>query len=104
MKMKRLALLMLCAVMILTSAVIPTVFTAKAAEPINDYNYSNPASDRNLTLTAAEFLTDLGYTLSDAEADYLNAFCDFKFLCTESFPHHRALPSSATKGDLNSIS
>ena len=78
MKIKRLALLMLCAVMILTSAVIPTVFTAKAAEPINDYNYSNPASDRNLTLTAAEFLTDLGYTLSDAEADYLNAFCDFK--------------------------
>ena len=77
---RKIAIFALCAVMILTSAVLPTAFTVKAAELVTatSYDYSNPASDRNVTVTAVEFLENLGYSLSDAEAEYLNAYCDFK--------------------------
>ena len=81
MKAKRLVFLALCAVIMLTSSVFPTALNIKAAEPARDYSaydYSNPESTFNTTASAQDVLEGLGYTISDAERAYLDAYCEFK--------------------------
>ena len=76
MKLKRLIFLSICLIMIITSTVLPTVSALGSGEP--DYDYSRPGSYFNTTVTAADVIEHLGYTVSDAEREYLNAYCDFK--------------------------
>lgn len=80
--MKRILLFTLSLAMIF-SAVLPTAVAAHArtntvVADFSEYDYSKPGSDLNITLTASEFLTELGYSLTDAEIEYLDAYCEFK--------------------------
>ena len=76
MKLGKILFLFLCIGLLLTSVVFPTVYAVEYPEP--DYDYSRPGSYFNTTIAAADLIEHLGFTVSDAEREYLNAYCDFK--------------------------
>ena len=89
MKIKRLLLLALTMVIVLTSAVLPMALTIEAAEPVTDYSkydYSNSASQFNQKVSAADLVEYImrqragseNFTISDAEREYLENYSDFK--------------------------
>ena len=67
--MKRSFILALC-LMILFSAIAPTVLSAAPA----DYDYSREGSYFNTVYTSADILELIGYTLSDGERAYLDEY------------------------------
>ena len=89
MKLKRLSLLALTVVMILTCAVLPMALTVGASEPAADYSkydYSNPNSQFNQTISAADLVEYImqeragseDFTVSAAERAYLENYSNFR--------------------------
>ncbi len=81
--MKRNALRLICLMLVLTVSLIPA-FAEVSASVEPSYDYSKEGSYLNETVTAADIIEMLGYTVSDAERAYLEEYypdesCPFVF-------------------------
>ncbi len=75
--MKTKLLRIICLILVLTTAALPSFLTSYASSSKNDiasnYDYSNPGSYFNKSLTSADILSMAGYTLTDGERRFLDA-------------------------------
>ena len=107
MKTKRLLLLALSLIMMLTSVVLPTALIAEASEPTayySKYDFSNSDSQFNQTVSAADLIEYIiqrragneNFTVSDAERAYLEKYSDFRVNYDRVLRDHIAVDSIET--------